>query len=115
MAASIPQATYLASLGRAARASGVRTLDPALAYDRHTGRYAPVLAAAFVSVAGVRPGMRARDLGCGPGAMAAELAQLLGATRVGAAEPAEKYVDAWEARLRHRGRRASSPSGSRIR
>jgi len=77
----------------------VSALDPAQAYDRHTGRYAPELAAAFVSFAGVRPGMRALDVGCGPGALAAELAQLVGAARVGAVDPSEKYVDACRKRV----------------
>jgi ubiquinone/menaquinone biosynthesis C-methylase UbiE len=43
--------------------------------------------------------MRALDVGCGPGALAAELAQRLGATRVGAVDPSEDYVDACRKRV----------------
>ena len=74
-------------------------VQPAHAYDRHTGRYAPELAATFVSFARVRPGMRALDVGCGPGALAAALAQRLGATRVGAVDPSENYVEACRKRV----------------
>jgi SAM-dependent methyltransferase len=38
--------------------------------------------------------MRALDVGCGPGALAAELARLLGAERVCAVDPSERYVEA---------------------
>jgi ubiquinone/menaquinone biosynthesis C-methylase UbiE len=77
----------------------VSALQPAHAYDRHTGRYAPELATAFVNFAGVRQGMRALDVGCGPGALAAALAQRLGATRVGAVDPSENYVEACRERV----------------
>src|SRR3981081_2607023 len=43
--------------------------------------------------------MRALTVGCGPGALAAELAQRLGATRVGAVDPSEDYVDACRKRV----------------
>jgi SAM-dependent methyltransferase len=89
-------AVLLASVecGSWARFLGVSALGAAEAYDRHTGRYAPALASAFVSFSGVRPGMRALDVGCGPGALAAELARLLGAERVCAVDPSEGYVEA---------------------
>ena len=38
------------------------------AYDRHIGRYGPELAAALIAAAGLQPGQRALDVGCGPGA-----------------------------------------------
>jgi SAM-dependent methyltransferase len=38
--------------------------------------------------------MQALDVGCGPGALAAELARLLGAERVCAVDPSERYVEA---------------------
>jgi SAM-dependent methyltransferase len=69
------------------------------AYDGHVGRYAPQLAAAFCDFAGVRPPMRALDVGCGPGALTAELARRLGAANVSAAEPSEPFAKACRARV----------------
>ncbi len=69
------------------------------AYDRLVGRYSPQLATALVGFADVRPGMRALDVGCGPGALTAALAQQLGAQRVCAADRSEPYVAACRARL----------------
>src|SRR5947207_2169806 len=47
-------------------------------YDRFMGRYATGLAPKFADAAGVRAGMRVLDVGCGPGALAVELAGRLG-------------------------------------
>jgi SAM-dependent methyltransferase len=69
------------------------------AYDRHVGRYGAQLASALIGFAGVEPGMRALDVGCGPGALTAALAGRLGAASVGAADPSEPFVDACRARL----------------
>jgi ubiquinone/menaquinone biosynthesis C-methylase UbiE len=77
----------------------VSVLDRAEAYDRHAGRYASELAVGFMRFAGVAPGMRALDVGCGPGALARELARVLGAARVGAVDPCEEYVDACRQRV----------------
>jgi SAM-dependent methyltransferase len=74
-------------------------VNRAEAYGRHTGRYAPELAAAFVRFAGVEPGMRMLDVGCGPGALAVELARRVGASQVGAVDPYEEYVEACRLRL----------------
>ena len=52
--------------------------DAAGAYDRYIGRYGPSLADALIAFAGVEPGMRALDVGCGPGALTAALAGRLG-------------------------------------
>jgi SAM-dependent methyltransferase len=69
------------------------------AYDRHIGRYAPRLAAELIEFAGVEPGMRALDVGCGPGALTTALAERLGAANVCGAEPSEPFAEACRARL----------------
>ena len=80
--------------------SGAETFRvPADAYDRHVGRYSARLAAELIGFAGVQPGMRAVDVGCGPGALTAALAQLLGASNVSGADPSESFVHACQARL----------------
>ena len=61
-------------------------------YDRHVGRYASALASALIEFAGVEPGMRALDVGCGPGALAAALVERLGAASVCAADPSEPFA-----------------------
>ena len=53
------------------------------------GRYSEPLAARFADLAGVRPGQRALDVGCGPGALTAELVGRLGAGEVCAVDPSE--------------------------
>jgi len=79
---------------------GAATFDaPAEAYDRHIGRYSGELARALVAAAGVRPGSRALDVGCGPGALTAELVALLGAAQVAAVDPSPPFVDACRRRL----------------
>ena len=69
------------------------------AYDRHVGRYAPQLASAFIGFVGVEPGIRALDVGCGPGALAAALAGRLGPANVSAADPSQPFAEACRARL----------------
>ena len=51
------------------------------AYDRFVGRYGSQLAAALIGFAGVEPGARALDVGCGPGALTGALADRLGAAQ----------------------------------
>src|SRR5919198_942710 len=53
-------------------------------YDRFMGRYATGLAPKFADAAGVRAGMRVLDVGCGPGALAVELAGRVGDANVAA-------------------------------
>ena len=80
--------------------SGAETFRvSAEAYDRHVGRYSAQLASKLIGFARVQPGMRAIDVGCGPGALTTALAQLLGASNVDGADPSESFVHACRARL----------------
>jgi SAM-dependent methyltransferase len=69
------------------------------AYDRFMGIYAGPLAAQLADYAAVGPGQRALDVGCGPGAMTAELVRRLGAPAVSAIDPSESFVLAARARF----------------
>src|SRR5215213_9168672 len=69
------------------------------AYDRFVGRYGPGLATGLIDFAGVEPGMRTLDVGCGPGALAAMLVERLGAASVSAVDPSAPFVDACRARF----------------
>lgn len=69
------------------------------AYDRHVGRYGAQLASALIEFAGVEPGMRALDVGCGPGALTAALEERLGSTNVRGADPSDSFAEACRARL----------------
>jgi SAM-dependent methyltransferase len=71
---------------------------PAEVYDRFVGRYSPALARALCEAAGVRPGQRALDVGCGSGALVATLAEILGAENVAGVDPSEPFVAAARAR-----------------
>jgi ubiquinone/menaquinone biosynthesis C-methylase UbiE len=72
---------------------------PAGAYDRHVGRYSRELARALINTAGLRPGQRALDVGCGPGALTSELVAVLGAEQVAAADPSITFAEACRRRL----------------
>lgn len=67
---------------------------PADVYDRFVGRYSPGLARGMCEAAGVRPGQRALDVGCGSGALLAALAEVLGAGNVAGIEPSETFAEA---------------------
>jgi SAM-dependent methyltransferase len=71
------------------------------AYDRFMGRYSVPLAPQLVALAGVATGQRVLDVGCGPGALTAELVGRLGADNVAAVDPSEPFVAA--AKERHPG------------
>ncbi len=68
------------------------------AYDRFMGRYSRHLSAQLADLAGVRHGQRVIDVGCGPGALTAELVTRLGPAAVAAVDPSEPFVAAARAR-----------------
>jgi len=68
------------------------------AYDRFMGRYSRLLSAQMTDLARVQPGQRVLDVGCGPGALTAELVARLGAGAVAAVDPSEPFVAAARAR-----------------
>jgi ubiquinone/menaquinone biosynthesis C-methylase UbiE len=72
---------------------------PAEVYDRFVGRYSPALAVAMCDAARVQPGQRAVDVGCGSGALVAELAARLGAENVAGVDPSEPFAAASRARV----------------
>ena len=71
---------------------------PVDAYELHVGRYAAELAEGLIEATGVGPGMRALDVGCGPGALTRALADLLGEDCVCAVDPSEDFVEACRSR-----------------
>jgi SAM-dependent methyltransferase len=79
------------------------------AYDRFMGRYSVQLSPQLADLAGVLAGQRVLDVGCGPGALTAELVTRLGPAAVSAVDPSDPFVVA--ARARNAGvdvRRASA-------
>ena len=64
------------------------------AYDRFMGRFSGQLGPLFADFAGVGAGGRVLDVGCGPGALTAELAARCGAANVAAVEPSAAFVEA---------------------
>ena len=66
------------------------------AYAAFMGRFSEPLAPLFADLAGagIGAGQRALDVGCGPGAMTAELARRLGPAAVWAVEPSESFARA---------------------
>ena len=68
------------------------------AYDRFMGRYSRLLSPQLADLAGVRAGQRVLDVGCGPGALTAELVARVGSEAVAAVDPSEPFVAAARAR-----------------
>ena len=64
------------------------------AYDRFMGRYSRHLAPQMADLAGVSPGQRVIDVGCGPGALTSELVARLGAASVAAVDPSPPFIEA---------------------
>ena len=76
------------------------TFDAAAdSYSRFMGRYSEPLAVQFAELAGVQVGYRALDVGCGPGALTAQLVERLGADTVSAIDPSPTFVAAIGARF----------------
>src|SRR3954470_12961427 len=61
-------------------------------YDRFMGRFSGQLGPLFADFAGASG--RVLDVGCGPGALTAELVTRLGAENVAAIDPSEPFVEA---------------------
>ncbi|MEO8273193.1 MAG: class I SAM-dependent methyltransferase [Chloroflexota bacterium] len=68
------------------------------AYDQFMGRFSSPLAPQMADLAGLRAGMQALDVGCGPGALTKVLVQRLGASSVSAVDPSAPFVLAARAR-----------------
>jgi SAM-dependent methyltransferase len=62
------------------------------AYDSFMGRYSRPLAHLVADAIGVDPGLRAVDVGCGPGALTTVLVGRLGADAVAACDPSSPFV-----------------------
>ena len=67
------------------------------AYMRFMGQYSEPLARQFADLPGIRPGNRVLDVGCGPGALSAELVSR--AAAVSAVEPSASFAAAVRTRL----------------
>ena len=67
-------------------------------YDRFMGRYSVLLSPQMADLADVHAGQRVLDVGCGPGALTAELVARVGAANVVAVDPSEPFVAAVRAR-----------------
>ena len=64
------------------------------AYDRFMGRYSEPLAPVLADYAGISSGQHVLDVGCGPGALTAELVRRVGSAAVSAVDPSEPFVAA---------------------
>lgn len=82
------------------------------AYDQFMGRYSRLLSFQLADLAGVRPGQRVLDVGCGPGALTVELVGRVGPENVSAIDPSEPFVEA--IRARHPGVEVHRASAERL-
>lgn len=63
------------------------------------GRFSEPLAVQFAELASVRAGQRVLDVGCGPGALTAQLVERLGSGAISAIDPSASFVAAIRARF----------------
>ena len=66
----------------------------AAAYDQFMGRYSVHLSPQLADLAAIAAGQRVLDVGCGPGALTAELVRRVGAAGVAAVDPSQPFVAA---------------------
>ena len=88
------------------------------AYDRFMGRYSVLLSPQLADLAGVEAGQRVLDVGCGPGALTAELVERSAPSRSSAVDPSEPFVEASARATRRRrpaGPRSTAVRGRRVR
>ena len=71
---------------------------PGDVYDRFVGRYSPLLAEKMCDAIGVRAGQRVLDVGCGSGALVAELGRRVGPENVTGVDPSQPFVEAARAK-----------------
>jgi SAM-dependent methyltransferase len=69
------------------------------AYGRFMGRFSQPLAVQFVELAEPRAGQRVLDVGCGPGALTAQLVSRVGPASVSAIDPSAPFVVAIQNRF----------------
>ena len=67
--------------------------DSVAAYERFMGRYARPLAKEFVQTIPLTSGQPVLDIGCGPGALTAELVAAVGAGAVTAIDPSPPFLE----------------------
>jgi ubiquinone/menaquinone biosynthesis C-methylase UbiE len=72
---------------------------PAEVYDRFVGRYSSGLARGMCTAAGIRPGQRALDVGCGSGALLLALATIVGEENAVGVDPSEPFLEAARAKV----------------
>jgi SAM-dependent methyltransferase len=71
----------------------------AAAYDGFMGRWSRLLSSAMADTAGVAPGMRVLDVGCGTGALTEELVRRVTGSGVSAVDPSSSFVAAMRERF----------------
>jgi len=69
------------------------------AYDAFMGPWSRLVSVAFADLAGVVPGMRVVDVGCGTGALTGELVRRVGPGSVSAVDPSPTFAAAMRGRF----------------